>query len=243
MKRLHFQHIDSTNAYLTKHYQELEHMTVMTTDHQSHGVGRISSVWYGDEKSILCSILLKDDLSGIDITLLPLLAAKSLHVVLAKYLPDLKIKWPNDLLIHGLKISGILVKSIIKSNQVLAVIIGFGMNINQDTFDDAIKGIATSLYLETHHIYDKENILNEVLHQIEHDLVSITTDKQIIIDYCNQYSALVGQEVNFQDNHQTYHGIAQHMNQDGHLVIKVDDQSFVLHSSDMIKVRLNHHDL
>jgi BirA family biotin operon repressor/biotin-[acetyl-CoA-carboxylase] ligase len=243
MKRLHFQHIDSTNAYLTKHYQELEHMTVVTTDHQSHGVGRMSRVWYGDEQSILCSILLKDNLNDIDITLLPLLAAKSLHVVLSKYVSDLKIKWPNDLLVHGLKISGILVKSIIESNHVLAVIIGFGMNINQDAFDDEIKGIATSLYVETHQTCNKENILNEILHQIEHDLVSITTDKQIIIDYCNTYSALVGHEVIFQDNHQTYHGIAQHMNQDGHLVIKVDHQSFVIHSSDMIKVKLHHHDL
>lgn len=237
MKRIHFKTIDSTNAYLIKHYQELDHMTVVTTDHQSHGVGRMSSIWYGDEKSILCSILLKDNLNDIDITLLPLLSAKSLHVVLSEYVSDIKIKWPNDLLVQGLKISGILVKSIIESNRVLAVIIGFGININQDIFNDEIKGIATSLYLLSHHAYDKEKIGNEILHQIENDLALMMVNKQNIINYCNQYSALVGQEVIFNYNNQIYHGMAHHMNHDGHLVIELDDQSFVIHSSDMIKVK------
>lgn len=239
MKRIQFKTIDSTNAYLIKHYQALEHMTVVTTDHQSHGAGRMSSIWYGDEKSILCSILLKDNLNDIDITLLPLLAAKSLHVVLSQYVSDIKIKWPNDLLVQGLKISGILVKSIIESNRVLAVIIGFGININQDTFNDEIKDIATSLYLLSHHTYDKEKIVKEIFHQIENDLALMIADKQSIIDYCNKYSALVGQEVMFNYNNQIYHGIAQHMNQDGHLIIELDDHSFVIHSSDMIKVIFN----
>lgn len=239
MKHIHFKTIDSTNTYLATHYQELDHMTALSSDYQSQGKGRMDRIWYGDEHSIMCSILLKEHLDEKTIMILPLLAAKSFHHVLSRYHQDIKIKWPNDLLIHGLKLSGILVRSIIESQNILAVIVGFGININQQSFNDEIKGIATSLYLETGISYDKNDIMDELIKQFETDLASIQKDKQKIIDYCNHYSAINHHEVSFTYQNQTYQGIVQHINHEGHLVIKVKDQVFVINSGDVTSYQLN----
>jgi BirA family biotin operon repressor/biotin-[acetyl-CoA-carboxylase] ligase len=76
MKHIHFKTIDSTNDYLSNNYTELEDMTVVTSDYQTHGKGRLSRTWYGNEKSIMCSVLLKKNLNNIPLNILPLLVAK-----------------------------------------------------------------------------------------------------------------------------------------------------------------------
>jgi BirA family biotin operon repressor/biotin-[acetyl-CoA-carboxylase] ligase len=233
MKHIHFKTIDSTNDYLSNHYNDLEDMTVVSTDYQTHGKGRLSRTWYGNEKSIMCSVLLKEHLNEIPINILPLLVAKSLHQVLSKYHNNIKIKWPNDLLINGLKLSGILIKSIIEANQALALIIGFGININQLEFDEEIKEIATSLYLQTNKIYDKEVILEELLKQLESDLKSIKENPQNIIDFCNNFSAINNKKISFVQNNQTLTGIAERINEDGHLVVKTGNQVIQINSSEI----------
>jgi BirA family biotin operon repressor/biotin-[acetyl-CoA-carboxylase] ligase len=233
MKHIHFETIDSTNDYLSNHYNELEDMTVVSTDYQTHGKGRLSRIWYGNEKSIMCSVLLKEHLNDIPINILPLLVAKSVHQVLSKYHNNIKIKWPNDLLINGLKLSGILIKSIIEGNLVIALIIGFGININQLEFDEEIKEIATSLYLQTNKIYDKEVILEELIKQLESDLKSIKKNPQNIIVYCNNFSAINNKKISFVQNNQTLTGIAERINEDGHLVVKTGNQVIQINSSEI----------
>jgi BirA family biotin operon repressor/biotin-[acetyl-CoA-carboxylase] ligase len=234
MKHIHFKTIDSTNDYLSNNYTELEDMTVVTSDYQTHGKGRLSRTWYGNEKSIMCSVLLKKNLNNIPLNILPLLVAKSLHQVLSKYHNNIKIKWPNDLLINGLKLSGILIKSIFEGNQVLAIIIGFGININQTEFDEEIQEIATSLYLETKKIYDKDLILEELLKQLETDLKATKENKQSIIDYCNKFSAITNKEISFIHNNKKYTGIAQRINEDGYLVVLVENKCFNIDSSEIL---------
>lgn len=233
MKHIHFKTIDSTNDYLSNNYAKLEHMTVVTTDYQTHGKGRLSRTWYGNKKSIMCSVLLKKNLNNIPLNILPLLVAKSLHQVLSKYHNNIKIKWPNDLLINGLKLSGILIKSIIEGNQVLAIIIGFGINVNQAKFDEKIQEIATSLHKETDKTYDKEVILNEIISQIETDLKNLGDNKNFIINYCNNYSALNSKEISFVHNNQKYIGIVERINEDGHLVVKVGNQLMKIDDSEI----------
>lgn len=232
MKHLHFDTINSTNDYLSKHYNELEDMTLVSTNYQTHGKGRMSRVWYGNEQSLMCSLLLKEHLNDIPINILPLLAAKSLHQTLSKYHQGIKIKWPNDLLINGLKLSGILIKSIIESNQVLAVIIGFGININQSDFNPEVKDIATSLRLETNKCFDKEIILKELITQLENDLKQVEESTHNIIDYCNKHSAITNKQISFVHNNLTCVGIVERINEDGHLMVRLNNQTLELISGD-----------
>jgi BirA family biotin operon repressor/biotin-[acetyl-CoA-carboxylase] ligase len=234
MKHIHFESITSTHSYLSEHYHSLSHLTLVSADHQTQGIGRLDRFWHGDEKSIMCSFLLKEQLDDMNISLIPLCAAVSVHKVLSSYCNEILIKWPNDLWIHGMKLSGILVKSIIESNHVLAVIISFGININQTQFHDDIKTIATSLKIETNETYDKDNIMHDIISQFLKDLNLLKKDSSVIIDYCNQYAALTHQNVKFIRQGKSYHGMVKHINDDGHLVVICQDETMILNSGEVV---------
>jgi biotin-[acetyl-CoA-carboxylase] ligase BirA-like protein len=163
MKHIHFKEIDSTNSYLKKHYKELEHMTVVSADYQTKGRGQRDHVWYGDEDSLMFSILLKEGINDMDIKEMPFLAAKWLKDALSEHSQDITIKHPNDLMIHGKKVAGILVESIIMGDEVLAIVIGFGINVNQKKFPPELEGIATSLYIDTKDNKNINNLFNEII--------------------------------------------------------------------------------
>jgi BirA family biotin operon repressor/biotin-[acetyl-CoA-carboxylase] ligase len=231
MKRIHFKEIDSTNTYLINNYENLENMTVVSTDYQKEGIGRMKRVWYGDSDSIMCSILIKENLNEMDISIIPLLIAKSLHQVLSAYHTDIKIKWPNDLLIKSRKLSGILVKSIISSSFVKALIIGFGININNKKFNKEISNIATSLSLETNKFYDKEEILKQLLTKIENDLLHF--NKKEIISYCNMYSNLTGKEISFIKDNKSSRAVVLKIDESGHLLVKSETNILSLNSGEV----------
>jgi biotin-[acetyl-CoA-carboxylase] ligase BirA-like protein len=161
MKHIHFKEIDSTNSYLKKHYSELDHMTVVSADYQSKGRGQRDHVWYGDKDSLMFSILLKEGINDMDIKEMPFLAAHWLKDALSEYCNDITIKPPNDLMIYGKKVAGILVESIIMGDEVLAVVIGFGINVNQKKLPPELEGIATSLFINTKVNITINNLLNE----------------------------------------------------------------------------------
>ena len=234
MKHIHFKTINSTHNYLSTHYQEFDQMTLISTDHQSSGIGRLERQWYGDQDSIMCSLLLKDHLDEMKISLIPLCAAMSVHQVLSSYHHDIMIKWPNDLWIHGLKLSGILVKSMIESSKVLAVIVSFGININQETFPDDIRNIATSLKRETHESHDKNTIMRHIISQLLRDLELLNTDPTYVIEYCNTYAALAGQVVTFLRDGKAHQGVVKHINDDGHLVVQCQKETITLHSGEVV---------
>jgi biotin-[acetyl-CoA-carboxylase] ligase BirA-like protein len=163
MKHIHFKEIDSTNSYLKKHYKELEHMTVVSADYQTKGRGQRDHEWYGDKDSLMFSILLKEGINDMDIKEMPFLAAKWLKDALSEHSQDITIKHPNDLMIHGKKVAGILVESIIMGDEVLAIVIGFGINVNQKKFPPELEGIATSLYIDTKANININNMFNKTI--------------------------------------------------------------------------------
>lgn len=234
MKHIHFKTIDSTHSYLSSHYQEFDQMTLVSTDQQTSGIGRLERIWYGDQDSIMCSLLLKDHLDDMKISLIPLCAAMSVHKVLSTYHQDILIKWPNDLWIHELKLSGILVKSMIESSKVLSVIVSFGININQESFPDDIKDIATSLKKETHETYDKDTIMRHIISQFLRDLDLLRDQPTQIINYCNHYAALSNRVVTFLRDKTSHQGIVKHINDDGHLVVQYQKETIILHSGEVV---------
>ena len=233
MKHLHFETLSSTNTYLKTHYQTLDHLTWVKTDFQTKGRGRSHRMWYGSLDGLMCSVLIKSELPIDLISRLPLLAATSLHKVLYNYTPELMIKWPNDLLIKGKKLSGILTESQISKNEVHAIIIGFGININQATFDPSISDIATSLHLETKLTYDLMQIYQKLVHQFEQDLELFHKDPQFVIDYCNQHLALKDQMITYVKATGTYQGTVLSIDRQGHLVVQANNDIDTLSSGEV----------
>ena len=96
---------------------------------QHHGKGRLGRTWHTMPESLAASVLLRPDLPPEQVPQLSLLTAVALHDALSRYAPDLRIKWPNDLLHHGHKVAGILTEMRAEPGRVHAVVLGFGINL------------------------------------------------------------------------------------------------------------------
>ncbi len=118
--------IDSTNNYLKKNSVLLPRGTVVFAGEQTSGKGRMSRKWFGEkDKSIACSFLIKEICDNVDAVRLSFLFSIAVKDTLTKYIDYKKIslKWPNDILVSGKKICGIL-----SEYSKGCVIIGIGIN-------------------------------------------------------------------------------------------------------------------
>ena len=124
---------------------------VCTTEIQEAGRGRLGRSWAtGQGEAVELSVLLRPNASARTGMGLGLAASLAVCSVLER-IPGLepKVKWPNDLLVNGRKICGILVESTIEQERLTAVVIGVGVNLNQKVFPPGLEQIATSVARET----------------------------------------------------------------------------------------------
>ncbi len=166
MNLVFLEEVESTNKYAKEHIDEYANMTVIYTDNQTAGRGRLNRVWnYMGKDNIYASIILKpsDTMKEIYSNL-----TQYLCVVLAQVFEEYgvipKIKWPNDIKINSKKISGILAEGVIENGKLKGLVLGFGINLNtKKEILDKINQPATSLNIETGMVIDKQNFLKKVL--------------------------------------------------------------------------------
>ncbi|HUH51387.1 MAG TPA: biotin--[acetyl-CoA-carboxylase] ligase [Flavobacterium sp.] len=161
--------IGSTNDFLKGLYstQPLENFSVVVAENQTTGKGQRGSLWNTEpHKNLTFSLLIKDTiLPGTSIFDLNIAISLSIIQALEKYsIPQLSIKWPNDILAEGKKIAGILIENIFSSRENVSSIIGIGINVNQTDFKDLTS--ASSLQNITGLTYDKESLLQELRNQV-----------------------------------------------------------------------------
>ena len=162
--------IDSTNRFLKdlSATQNLDNFTVVVTENQLNGKGQRGAKWFSENgKNLTFSILIHH--SGIilrDIHLINIITSITIIDTLKEYeLNNLNIKWPNDILSENKKICGILIENTIKSDGNIQSIIGIGLNVNQQSFENLPQ--ASSLYLLKNKAFDNEILLNSIVSALE----------------------------------------------------------------------------
>jgi BirA family biotin operon repressor/biotin-[acetyl-CoA-carboxylase] ligase len=162
-KIIYLECIDSTNNYTAKVFKSgtIDSGTVILTDIQTNGRGQREKEWQSDAFSnLLVSVAADLNLWLIrDLISLNHIVALALQRFLLKHTSDVEIKWPNDIMIRGKKVAGILIETQMTSVQRKSVI-GFGININQASFDTPR---ATSLFLETSIAHQPKTLIFEVI--------------------------------------------------------------------------------
>jgi BirA family biotin operon repressor/biotin-[acetyl-CoA-carboxylase] ligase len=115
---------------------------------------------------------------------------------------DVKIKWPNDVVINGKKICGILTELNAELNKVNFIVLGIGINLNQINFDDELKDIATSYKIETGEGITLKKFLCVFLEKFNKLLIDFLVNKNIdsTLNICREKSVIIGKEVNVINN-------------------------------------------
>ena len=165
---------DSTNTFLSEMARDstLQSPTVVFTDNQTAGRGQRGSSWYSEPgKSLAMSVYVKPKkLLVKDQFYLSMLVSLSVKEVLKSYgVPQVSVKWPNDILSRSRKLAGILIENTVKQDKIATCIIGIGLNVNTKSVESLPK--LGSMYSQTNKEFDVEEvgmkILNELIPKIK----------------------------------------------------------------------------
>lgn len=177
---LHYDTVDSTNNLaLSFARQGAEEGTVVCADYQTRGRGRFNRRWVSPRgKNLLFSIILRPQMASSEAPILTQWAAQSVTEVLEEnFKLPAKLKRPNDVLVKGKKIAGILTESSAYHQCLEHVVIGFGLNVNAGS--TKLPKTATSICLETGREGEKDKILLEILETFKSKYRAISGNRTI----------------------------------------------------------------
>ena len=240
MKLIKLDAIDSTNDFLKdlSNHQSLDNFTVVTATTQTNGRGQMGAKWTSEPyKNLIMSVLLVDFIDDINnVFQLNELVSLSVYSALEKYnLPNLAIKWPNDIMSDGKKIGGILIENTIKADGKISSVIGIGLNVNQLNFEELSK--ASSLAKIKGANFEIDTILIDIVNSLKTNYLSF---QDTIADYHAMYIQRlfkIGIPMPFENNSGTkFMGIIQNVNKKGLLEILLEDNSVATFNLKEIKM-------
>jgi BirA family transcriptional regulator, biotin operon repressor / biotin---[acetyl-CoA-carboxylase] ligase len=199
--------------------------TVIVTGEQTAGRGRLKRTWLTPENGLAFSVVLYPAVARLP----GLIMVASLAVVQAiEGLTGLKpgIKWPNDILINGKKVCGILIENSIKGEKVFAVI-GIGINVNLRTagYPD-IAATATSLNGELGREVSRLDLVRRVLAELEPLYLSLDSGEAVFTQWRDSLVTL-GQNVTARSGETLYQGVAESVARDGGLLLRQADGNLI----------------
>lgn len=240
VKVIQLEEVDSTNSYGKKLIDEFEDKTAIITKKQTSGRGRLNRSWVDlGEENLFLSIILKpsETFNEIYPNLTQYLSV-TLCKVIESYGIQTQIKWPNDVLIDGKKIAGILSETVMQGQKLKGIVLGVGVNLNstQEKIDAIPNKIATSLNIETQKAINLKEFLNKLLTEFfEHyDEFLQSGFLQIKDDYIKR-NCFLGKELKVQVFNHMESGLAKAVNDLGELVLEDNNKrEIVLTIGDII---------
>ncbi len=203
--------------------QDAPNGTLVLAESQTKRRGRLGRNWFSPKyKGIYLSLILRPKILPLASPVLTLLSAVSICEAV-KNITDLdaQINSPNDILIHNKKLAGILTEMNAELDKVNFVVIGIGLNVNNDK--KSLVAQATSLKEQLGHLLSRLTLLQELLRRIEGNYF-LLEDKgsKVIIDKWRSFSSTLGRRVKVYCQNKHIEGCAVDIDQDGSLLIRKD---------------------
>ena len=230
--------LDSTN---TKAWEliskKTSNGTIIITDNQVKGRGRQSNKWSSTpSKSLTFSIILYPDTLPGQINIYSLITGLAITDCLIDFDIQAQLKWPNDILINGKKASGILCESKTSGGIVQSMVIGIGLNINEDftDFPETLHNIATSLMIESGMQFQLEVLLANIINHLEHRIKSKETNSQLL-DWEKRCTHL-NQKVTFHTGNKIVNGIFKGLSSTGQAILKINNEEMKFDSGEIVEI-------
>jgi len=237
-----FDEINSTNEQAKKQAGSgAINGSLFIADRQTGGRGRLNKQWSSPEKvGVWMSILLRPDVLPSKIMQISLISG----IVICKAINNqtglnAQIKWPNDIIINGKKVCGILTEMVTEEQRISFVVNGIGVNVNTLEFPEEIKDIATSLYLETGKMFSRKLLIQEILTSFEeyYEKFIFSDELTSIIDEYRSMCLNIGKEVVVIMNNKQIKGTAVGITEIGELIIKTETGEIINVSSGEVSLR------
>jgi len=218
-----FDSIDSTNTF-ARSLKENDRPdgTLIVADEQTAGKGRQGRRWSSQKgMNLLFSVITRPLFVQEKIRVLPFGAALAVaDAIEQKTKIKVDCKWPNDVLIDGGKVAGMLIETTTQDD-AMNVILGIGVNVNQTEFADDIKTKATSLKLHSRQEIDRVQLLCAILEELEHRFEQLRHfSPQIVLDEWKRRTTMLGAEITLVEHQSSIRVRAKDVAPSGALIIE-----------------------
>lgn len=227
-RTVYFDATDSTNIQARRLAEaHAPHGTLVVSDRQDGGKGRRGRSWASPSGvGIWMSLILRPEIAPSSASMLTLAAALAVREGIREEtgLSPL-IKWPNDLVLNGKKICGILTEMSTELMEIQYVITGIGINVNQREFPSEIRDTATSLSLEAGRSFRRSSLIAAILKAFEKDYAAFlkTGDLSLLLEEYNACLVNRGKEVCILDPSGEYRAVAEGIDESGSLLVTLPD--------------------
>lgn len=221
-KILHFETIESTNNYAKKIALEELDGTVIISEEQTKGRGRVGKQWYSKSgEGIWMSIILKPNIIPQKAPFITLIAGASIVKALNKLGVETFIKWPNDITINNKKVAGILTELSAEVDKINYIVLGIGINTKTMKFSQEISEIATSLHKEGYEI-SRVDIVKAILEEFEKLYLQYVNEnvRKETLSICRKYSAIIGKDIYLIKEDEKELVRCLDINDDGNLIVR-----------------------
>lgn len=222
---VYYDEIDSTNNRAKEAGDnKAPHGTLFVADMQVAGKGRRGRVWQSPAgSSIYMTILLYPEISPLKAPQLTLVMAIAVAEGIKEVTGlDTKIKWPNDIVVNGRKICGILTEMSTEIDYINHVVIGAGINVNQDDFPEDIRKTASSLKMELGKQVKRSELIAAIMKSFEKDyeIFVKTEDLSGLQELYNSMLVNLDRDVKVLEPGNEYEAHALGINKTGELIVR-----------------------
>jgi BirA family biotin operon repressor/biotin-[acetyl-CoA-carboxylase] ligase len=223
-----FERTSSTNDVIEKLARDgVEEGVVVFAESQTEGRGRLGRKWISPaRKGLWFSVLLRPDLRPQEATQLTVASATALaRAIKAETGLPPEIKWPNDILIGGKKVAGILTEMSAELDRVKQIILGIGVDVNLTAaeFPPELRKQATSLRIESGKPVSRPELAARILSELDRDYARLCDGKfESLADEWEAGCATIGREVTIQIGGRRVRGTAEALGEDGALLLRTE---------------------
>jgi BirA family biotin operon repressor/biotin-[acetyl-CoA-carboxylase] ligase len=223
-----FEQTTSTNDVIEKLARDgVKAGAVVFAESQTKGRGRLGRTWVSpSHKGLWFSVLLRPDLRPQEATQLTVAAATALWRAIHDHTGiQPEIKWPNDLLLHGRKVAGILTELSAELDHVKYIILGVGVDVNQTAaeFPADLRKAATSLRIELGRPVPRPELATAILRELDRDYARVCAGQfESVADEWEEHCSTIGKQVTVQIGERRVRGIAESLDDDGALRVRTE---------------------
>jgi len=227
----HFYKIGSTNtAAMAAAAEGAPEGSVFLAEEQTAGRGRGAHSWHSARSTgIYCSVILRPQLPPSDVLVLSLAVGLAVQAAIEQVDSRVQadLKWPNDLLLDGKKVCGILAEMNSEATRVRYIVVGIGLNVNQASFPEEIAHEATSLRMASGTEWSRVELVAALLKSLDHEyraLLAVPESRAAILRRFSERSSWVrGKAVRIDDNGSSYEGTTEGLDERGFLRLRTEN--------------------
>lgn len=227
-KEIHlFSEISSTNTLAMEMASRgTPQGAVVIAETQTGGKGRLGRKWISPKGNLYFSVILRPDIPMHKAPLSTLMGAVAVASAIRKVCQvHAAIKWPNDILISGKKVCGLLTEMSAEQDRIKHIVLGIGVDVNlePDVLPSDLRAVTTSLALETRQKINRTALLQEILRELDHWYHVLLHDPANVLKEWERLNMTIGNRIAVSGGGEVLEGLAQGLDAEGRLIVKLDD--------------------